>query len=650
MSGLRFQTKLLFAMISTALISFVAIVIVTELHLTRMETRKFSASFEQQVASIQLSREERARSVSGFAKRLAESELIRKTLTAGSGIMAPDPKRMGDIINAAKAGSKGGNSSGPGEGGRRSPGGGAKPGLLGSMPSIAVMDREGQISVLSNQTGPGKGRSPRRKFSKSTPAVQSLFAALEADPNSQPFGFLPAEALREASSKDSGREKSGGGENAAQEVVVTPIFDANDPTKLIGGLVVGITATTMAEKFLVRNASANEEASINTAIYLEGEIHGREMPEAFRADLITALDAEILKSLQSGDPTADVCDVSASLDGELYQIHYSLLNPGSALPPAWQVATFPMAGLQEQLWQIRKNGAMIGGMAILLGTIWGLILSRSLASPIRELSAGTQAVREGRFDTRLSVHSRDELGQLTESFNTMTEGLAQREQYRDLLGKVSDETVAQAMIEGTLNPELGGELKRVSILFCDIRGFTSMTEYMPPNEVIDMLNQHMTAMTEIVREHFGMVDKFVGDEVMAVFGGIKSYGNDAVNAARCALEMVERRSQLNAGLAHPIDIGIGIATGEVVAGCMGSTDRLNYTVLGARVNLAARLCGVAQSTQIVIDENTLEALPQGSRIVSLEPSALKGFTAAVAPHLLVGIAEEEVLENVPANV
>tara|TARA_R110002096_G_scaffold91625_23_gene207398 strand:- start:10953 stop:12905 length:1953 start_codon:yes stop_codon:yes gene_type:complete len=649
MFGLRFQTKLLFAMISTALISFVAIVIVTELHLTRMETEKFSASFEEQVASIQQSREERALSVSAFAKRLAESEMVRQSLSEENQTKLPDQKQMMEVFAAARQDSDPAN---PGNANRKpgGPPGGREPGIMGSMPSIAIMDREGKISVLTSPPGTGRNRSIRRKFSKSTPAVQRMFAALEADPNMQLFGYLPAEFLREVPSSEGAKNNRGGPEAAAQEVVVAPVFASHESTKLIGGLVVGINATTMAERFLAGAASAGgDEARINTAIYLEGDIYGREMPEAFQTDLITALDAEILASLQSGDPSAAVCDVLVTLDGEPHQVHYSLLNPGSALPPAWQVATFPMTGLTEQLWEIRKNGAIIGTLTIVLGTIWGLILSRSLSRPIRELSSGTQAVREGRFDTRLVVHSGDELGQLTESFNTMTEGLAQREQYRELLGKVSDETVAQAMIEGTLNPELGGELKRVSILFCDIRGFTTMTEHMPPDQVIDMLNDHMTAMTEIVREHFGMVDKFVGDEVMAVFGGIKSYGNDAVNAARCAIAMMQCRQRLNQQLAHPFEIGIGIATGEVVAGCMGASDRLNYTVLGARVNLAARLSGVAQAAQIVIDDATLSALPPGSKIVSLEPSALKGFTAAVSPHLLEKIAEEGELEMVGAT-
>ncbi len=648
MSGLRFQTKLLFAMISTALVSFVAIVAVTELRLTKAEMEKFSASFEDQVSYIQTSREERAQSVSGFAKRLAESEMIRKSLSEDqSEAKLPDQKRMLEVFAGAR---EDGGTTSPGESIRRQGVGamGRETGKsgLGSMPSIAIMDREGQISVLTNQTGTGKNRAARRKFSQSTPAVQRMFAALEADPNSQPFGFLPAESLRDAPPKDWGKEREGGGEFAAQEVVVTPVFALDGPTELVGGLVVGITATTMAEKFLLRAATASgEEASIHTAIYLEGEIYGRELPEGFREDLANALAKEITAP-QRDDA---VCDISATLNGVPYQVHYSLLNRGSALPPAWQIAIFPMTGLKTQVREIRKNGVIIGAMTIALGTVWGLILSRSLSSPIRELSVGTRAVREGKFETRLPVRSRDELGQLTESFNTMTEGLAQREQYRELLGKVSDETVAQAMIEGTLNPELGGELKTVSILFCDIRGFTAMTEHMPPHEVIAMLNDHMTAMTEIVREHYGLVDKFVGDEIMAVFGGIKSYGNDAANAARCAVRMIERRQQLNAQLAHPINIGVGIATGEVVAGCMGSTDRLNYTVVGARVNLAARLCGAAQAMQIVIDENTLPVLPAEFRATALEGLTLKGFSATNSAHLLEAISEEAALETVASS-
>jgi class 3 adenylate cyclase len=239
----------------------------------------------------------------------------------------------------------------------------------------------------------------------------------------------------------------------------------------------------------------------------------------------------------------------------------------------------------------------------------------------------------------LPVRSNDEVGALAASFNEMSQELALKERYKTVLAQVTDREVADQLISGTL--ALGGEVRQVSVLFCDIRGFTPLTENMPPAEVIAMLNEHMTAMNRIVHLHYGMVDKFVGDLIMAVFGAPKSYGNDALHAVKCALDMIAERRRLNVSSRHQIQIGIGVATGEVVAGCMGSADRLNYTVLGERVNLASRLCSSAEGSELLIDENTYAQLPADFRVEPTEPMALKGFKSPTpAFRLLRDVAEK----------
>src|SRR6185503_18741877 len=145
---------------------------------------------------------------------------------------------------------------------------------------------------------------------------------------------------------------------------------------------------------------------------------------------------------------------------------------------------------------------------------------------------------------RVKPRTADEIGRLGEAFNEMAEGLQLKEKYRGVLDKVVSPEVAEELLSGKI--DLGGELRSVTVLFCDIRGFTKMTEGMKPHDVLDLLNRHMTAMTEIVRRHGGIVDKFVGDELMAVFGAPKSTVNDACAAVRAANEMRVARTQLNA--------------------------------------------------------------------------------------------------------
>ena len=209
----------------------------------------------------------------------------------------------------------------------------------------------------------------------------------------------------------------------------------------------------------------------------------------------------------------------------------------------------------------------------------------------------------------------------------MSADLKLKELYRDLLDRVTDPRVAEELISGKI--ELGGELREVTTLFCDIRGFTELTEGMPPREVFDFLNEHMTALTEVVSRHNGVVDKFVGDEIMVVFGAPIRYENDAQDAVACAVEMIEARNALNESGRHRLDVGIGIATGPGLAGRMGSQDRQNYTVLGERVNLAARLCGKAQAMEILIDDATRDQLTSGFTVKSLGGVELKGFSQPV---------------------
>jgi class 3 adenylate cyclase len=282
-------------------------------------------------------------------------------------------------------------------------------------------------------------------------------------------------------------------------------------------------------------------------------------------------------------------------------------------------------------WRILGFGAV----ALLAALAISPLLIHGLYRPIGDVVKGTTEIRRGNFAVQVPVRSRDQIGGLAKAFNEMAKDLALKEKYHNVLNMVADKDVAAQLMSGEVN--LGGEVRQVSILFCDIRDFTPLTEQMPPSEVIQLLNEHMTALTRVVYEHQGVVDKFVGDLIMAVFGAPVSYGNDVRNAANCALRMMEERQKLNVSSRHQVQIGIGIASGQVLAGCMGSKDRLNYTVLGKRVNLASRLCGKAAAGQIIIDQTTHESLKEILRANPLPALELKGFAGAVSAYELIQI-------------
>ena len=282
----------------------------------------------------------------------------------------------------------------------------------------------------------------------------------------------------------------------------------------------------------------------------------------------------------------------------------------------------------------RTTAFFLGTAVIALGS--GAVVShwmgKSLSKPVAVLGDAARAIGQGKYDVRVHLQGADEFHALGATFNTMAHGLELRDKYRNVLDAVADPAVAEELVAGELNRK--GRTVDAGILICDIRGFTATTETMTPEEVIEMLNAHMSAMCDIIYAHGGMVDKFVGDLVMAVWGAPKSSPDDALRLARCALAMQAERTRLNESGGKPIRVGIGIAYGPVVAGCMGSATRVSYTVLGARVNLASRLCSAAKAGQVVADSRVREQLDTTICAEALEPFPVKGFQDPVHAFVL----------------
>jgi class 3 adenylate cyclase len=222
---------------------------------------------------------------------------------------------------------------------------------------------------------------------------------------------------------------------------------------------------------------------------------------------------------------------------------------------------------------------------------------------------------------------------LADAFLDMGAGLALKDRYHSVLSMVADRRVAEELMAGKI--PLGGELREVSVVFCDIRGYTALSAGRDPREVIDLLNQHMSALTRVVYRHHGVINQFAGDAIMILFGAPTDNENHALDAVQCAHEMLAERERLNAETHEPLGIGFGIATGKVVAGCLGSENRADYTVVGDRVNLAARLCSVAAAGEIVMDDQTRAAVPASILSTATEPLKLKGFSEPVIAHRLV---------------
>lgn len=288
--------------------------------------------------------------------------------------------------------------------------------------------------------------------------------------------------------------------------------------------------------------------------------------------------------------------------------------------------------LHESLSPIKRAIGVTAVLGSVVSFMLSFLFSRSQSRPIHALVEGTKAVEAGNFKHRVTVRQmfRDEIGDLAGSFNEMIGELEEKEKMQSVLHMGLGKEIAGAMLK---SGALGGEERKVTMLFSDLRGFTAMSEKMTPHQVIAMLNEYMTRMSKCIEEEGGVVDKYVGDEIMALFGAPVAQTDAAVHAVRAAVKKRDALKVLNEERAsrgeNEIRIGQGINTGRVVAGNMGSENRRNYTVIGSACNLAARLCSNAAAGQILISESTYQEVKDVIPARKLDPIRVKNVSEPV---------------------
>jgi adenylate cyclase len=246
---------------------------------------------------------------------------------------------------------------------------------------------------------------------------------------------------------------------------------------------------------------------------------------------------------------------------------------------------------------------------------------------VGDLVRATAQVAAGDFHVRLDVPREDEIGQLARAFNDMTAGLRER---ADMAKFVSASTME--MIQREPAPGVrAGERKVITVLFADIRGFTRFSEQRAPEEAVAVLNRYLSLQADLVKRFHGDVDKFMGDAVFAHFTG----PDMALDAIRCALEIQRAvEADARASGAPGLSVGVGIATGDVLVGSIGSDDRLDYTAIGPAVNLASRLCASAEPGQILLCTDTFSRVSGLVAATALPPLAVKGFSAPVTVYAM----------------
>jgi len=429
---------------------------------------------------------------------------------------------------------------------------------------------------------------------------------------------LPSQPRCKGCHKDAGEEMRGA------------LVVAFDPARLEGKSTLLMASETSLEHVMLSGLGRIVQGFIDdvaaTGTVTTLRVHddqGRLYHDAFEPPLAPG------KVVQDALRTGQSTETAASIDQPEFLLVEPLKNdkacqtchgPDKPLRGAIEVRLDTSAATREILSLRHKSeiyaAVTVSGVILLL---W-VVLHVMVLSPVSKIGSVAERVGAGNFDTLVQVSSTDEIGRLGTRINDMVAGL------RDKLNLTR--YVSQATLRNVEQLKGGAaarkvERMRMTVLFSDIRGFTAYSETREPEQVVEMLNTYLQVQSDVVVKHGGDIDKFVGDELMARFEG---EGMEA-RAARCAVEMVAAVGELNAKAgAQGIHIGVGVNAGDVVIGSMGSEQRMDFTVIGDSVNLAARLCSAAKSGQVLVTGTIREATGDdpGLEFLTLDPIKVKG--------------------------
>jgi len=276
--------------------------------------------------------------------------------------------------------------------------------------------------------------------------------------------------------------------------------------------------------------------------------------------------------------------------------------------------------MQRQIFRSAAELSLLA--AIVLGLV-GFVVGRSVREPVTRLMDATGAIAAGQLETRVELKRSDEFGLLGAHFDVMASGLQERDRIRNAFGRYVSEDIAKKVLSGPDGARMGGEVREVTVLFSDIRSYSTISELLTPGETVELLNEYLAVMNAVIDDHGGVIIEFLGDAILAVFGAPNDLEGHPERALRCAIEMRAKLADFNTRMSaegrapwHKQGLGalahrIGIHTGNVVAGNLGSRVRVKYAVIGDAVNLASRCeaLNTPLGTEILCTSSTRERLP-----------------------------------------
>ena len=388
---------------------------------------------------------------------------------------------------------------------------------------------------------------------------------------------------------------------------------------------------------LVKSAKFNESGY---AVVVDGDGQIIAHPDPLRLNQDVSKYPAVERARESGRAGTVVAE---NAHGELRLFAFRPMpNPSTMAKHSWILLTeineaeqiAPLIALEREL-----------ALGILLVLVAGFVVarqvSRSIQDPLHALGEFAHRIGEGDLTGRASVGGQDVAGRLSAALNAMAAGLQERDHVKEVFGRYIATQVSSKILSGEV--DLGGDSRRVTVLFSDIRNFTAMSEQMTPTQVVSFLNDYFSEMVDAVFAQDGMLDKFLGDGLMAVFGAFGDKPDHPRRAVLAALRMRALLAKINGDRAMtgkaPIAIGIGIHTDDVIVGNIGSRKRLEFTAIGDGVNVASRLQGLNKEfgTAILISETTYESVKDEFECRQMPDRSLRGHAKELKFYEVVSV-------------
>ena len=487
-----------------------------------------------------------------------------------------------------------------------------------SILSMLMANRVGHlVDELTNKYVPAYGdlaRTNVRSLERALALRQMVIAKMQAPPDDVAF----AKRMQIYRTKDAEVTEEA---EAARKLIVSIIEDTSTPSDNVAlALIDGRIEATVTD---VRRL-LNEENS-----RLISQLEAHDFPE-------------VQRSLKRIDAFRD------EFNQKIDQIRADMLAQ------VYASAATVMVDQQRAIWIT----VIVTAIAAILGLLFAGLVGAGITRPVRLLLQGTREVEAGQLDRSIDVVTSDEIGQLTAAFNRMVGQLRHKEQIRRTFGRYIDPRVVEGLINQSAAAATEGQRRVMTVMFCDMKGFTGLSEGMTPQGLVKVMNRYLSTMSEPIRAQQGIIDKYIGDAIMAYWGPpFTDEADEARLACLAAIDMMDRIGGLRKELPELLgvrtiptecDLRIGIATGEALVGSIGSEFMMSFTVMGDTVNLASRLESANKfyGTRCLVSQATIAAAAQAVEAREIDRLVVAGQTRPQIVFEIMGRAGELSAEQI----